>query len=52
MTAPPLDRTTGPKLAFIPPRVEEFQQTLQADETYASYQQYDVQRTIRPTTKT
>jgi hypothetical protein len=35
MTAPPLDRTTGPKLAFIPPRVQEFQQALHGDEAYA-----------------
>jgi hypothetical protein len=50
MTPPPLDRATGPKLAFIPQRVKQFQQALHGDECHTHNQQHDVQRTLNSAT--
>src|SRR5215216_6159574 len=51
VTAPSLDRTTGPKPTLIPPRVQKLQKPLNPDDSHAYNQVHDVQRTPRPTTK-
>jgi hypothetical protein len=51
VTAPTLDRTTSKESPLVPPRIKELQQTLDADDSHAYNQVHDVQRALRPTTK-
>jgi hypothetical protein len=48
---PPLDRATGAKSAFVPPRVPKLQQTLEPDQRHTGDEQDAVQINLPPTGK-
>jgi hypothetical protein len=43
VTTTPLDRTTSPEPALVPPRIKELQQTLDPNEHHPRNQIHDVQ---------